>query len=54
VMPWHVFRGMTDEALKSIFAYLKTWKSVRHRVDNTEKPTSCPLGKWSHGQGDTN
>lgn len=35
-MPWWVFRNMTDEDLKAIFAYLKTVKPIHNRVDNTE------------------
>lgn len=31
-MPWFNFRNMTDEDLKSIFAYLKTTKPVRNIV----------------------
>jgi len=31
-MPWFVYRNMTDEDLKSIFAYLKTTKPVYNRV----------------------
>jgi mono/diheme cytochrome c family protein len=48
------FRGMTDEDLKAIFAYLKTLKPIRHRVDNTEKPTFCKLCGGIHGLGDKN
>jgi mono/diheme cytochrome c family protein len=35
-MPWWVYRNMTDEDLKSIFAYLRTVKPVHNRVDNSE------------------
>lgn len=35
-MPWWVFRNMSDEDLKSIFAYLRTVKPVHNRVDNSE------------------
>jgi mono/diheme cytochrome c family protein len=31
-MPWPVFRNLTDEDLKSIFAYLQTIKPVKNRV----------------------
>ncbi len=31
-MPWFVYRNMTDEDLKSIFAYLKTTKPVKNIV----------------------
>jgi len=33
-MPWFTYRNMTDEDLKSIFAYLKTIKPVNNAVPN--------------------
>jgi mono/diheme cytochrome c family protein len=54
VMPWFFYRGMTDEDLKSIFAYLRTLKPVNHAVDNTEKPTACKICKQQHGLGERN
>ena len=35
-MPWWVFRNMSDDDLKAIFAYLRTVKPVHNRVVNTE------------------
>jgi mono/diheme cytochrome c family protein len=35
-MPWWVYRNMSDEDLRSIFAYLRTLKPVHNRVDNSE------------------
>ena len=35
-MLWWVFRNMSDEDLKSIFAYLRTVKPIHNRVDNSE------------------
>ena len=35
-MPWWVFRNMSDDDLKSIFAYLRTVKPIRNRIDNSE------------------
>lgn len=54
IMPWIAYRGMTDEDLASIFAYLRTLKPISHRVDNTEPPTYCPLCKSVHGAGNQN
>ena len=34
VMPWGHYRGMTDEDLKAIFAFLKTLTPIDHYVDN--------------------
>jgi len=54
MMPWPIFRGMTDDDLTSIFAYVKTLKPVRHHVDNTEPPTYCKLCRNLHGGGNQN
>jgi mono/diheme cytochrome c family protein len=54
IMPWHSHRGMTDEDLAAVFAYLKTLKPVRHRVDNTEPPTYCKVCRQMHGSGNQN
>jgi mono/diheme cytochrome c family protein len=53
-MPWWVYRNMTDEDLKSIFAYLRTLKPVKHRVDNTVPPTECKVCGQKHGLGEQN
>jgi mono/diheme cytochrome c family protein len=53
-MPWWIFRNMTDEDLKAVFAYLRTIKPVHHLVDNTEKPTQCKVCGQKHGLGDRN
>ena len=54
IMPWDHYRNLTDEDLKAIFAYLRTLKPVKHRVDNTEPPTFCKLCGSSHGAGNQN
>jgi hypothetical protein len=41
IMPWWHFRNLADDDLKAMFAYLRTLKPVKHRVDNTEPPTFC-------------
>jgi len=53
-MPWGYFRNLTDDDLKAIFAYLRTLKPIRHRIDNTEPPTYCRLCRTKHGLGDRN
>ena len=50
-MPWWIFRNMSDEDLKAIFAYLQTLKPVRHRVDNAETTVRCPVCGNKHGVG---
>ncbi len=54
LMPYEQFKGMTDDDLKAMFAYLQTLKAVRHRVDNSEPPTYCKLCRAKHGAGDQN
>jgi mono/diheme cytochrome c family protein len=54
IMPWSDYRGMTDEDLKAIFAYLRTVPPVKHRMDNTEPPTPCKICGGVHGAGDRN
>ncbi len=53
-MPWVFFKEMTDDDLKAVFAYLSTVPGVRHRVNNTEPPTYCPLCGRRHGLGELN
>jgi hypothetical protein len=40
-MPWINFRHMTDEDLKSIYAYLKTTKPVNNAVPQPVPPASA-------------
>lgn len=54
LMPWSIFRHMSDDDLSAIFAYLKTVKPVSHRVDNSMTPTLCPIDGAMHGGGDQN
>jgi mono/diheme cytochrome c family protein len=53
-MPWAFYRGMTDEDLSAIFAFVHQLPAVRHHVDNTEPPTYCKLCRATHGGGNTN
>jgi len=53
-MPWWIFRNMTYDDLKGLFAYLGTLKPVHHLVDNTEPPTLCKRCGHKHGLGDRN
>ena len=52
IMPWHSYRGMTDEDLTAVFAYGKTFKPVRHHVDNAKPPTFCKVCGQTHGGAD--
>jgi hypothetical protein len=37
-MPWSVYRNLTDEDLKSVFAYLRTVKPIRNQVPEPQPP----------------
>ncbi|MCB9281068.1 MAG: diheme cytochrome c-553 [Lewinellaceae bacterium] len=50
-MPWFVYRNMTDEDLKSIFAYLKTLPPVRNIVPAPVPP--APQGQLSNLIGES-
>lgn len=54
VMPWWFYRSMTDDDLKSVFAYLETLKPARHRVDNTEPVSKCKVCQLEHAGGALN
>ncbi len=53
-MPWALYRSMTNEDLKAIFAFLKTIKPAKHRIDNSKPPSDCPACRQRHGAGDEN
>ncbi len=54
IMPVMAYKNLTDDDLKAIFAFLRTTKPVKHRVDNSEAPTECKLCKQKHGSGSEN
>jgi hypothetical protein len=54
VMPVSIYKNLTDDDVKAIFAYLRTVKPVKHRVDNSEPPTDCKVCKQKHGAGASN
>jgi mono/diheme cytochrome c family protein len=54
VMPWGYYRGMSDEDLRAIFAYLGALRPVRHFVDNSVASTPCRKCGTPHGLGDKN
>jgi mono/diheme cytochrome c family protein len=54
IMPWTVFRNMTDADLRAIHAYLKTLLPVAHFVDSAEPAGMCPACGQTHGGGALN
>jgi mono/diheme cytochrome c family protein len=54
VMPFASYGQLTDDDLKAMFAYLRTLKPVKHRVDNSLTATYCKICRQKHGGGDQN
>jgi mono/diheme cytochrome c family protein len=54
LMPWFVFRNMSDSDLMDIRTSMRRLWPVLHRVNNSEKPTHCPVCLQEHGGGDSN
>jgi mono/diheme cytochrome c family protein len=54
IMPWYLYRNMTDEDLRAVYACIRTLKPVKHTVDNAEQPTQCKLCGMNHGGGERN
>ena len=53
-MPWAHYKGMTDEDLQAIFAYLQTLPPVEHYVSNLDPVGLCPRCNIEHGGGASN
>ena len=54
IMPVMVYRNLNDDDLKAMFAFLRTVKPVKHRVDNSAPPTPCKVCGLRHGGGEEN
>lgn len=54
VMNPALFKSLSDDELRNMFAYLRTVPAVKHRVDNTEPPTLCRICRQKHGGGESN
>jgi len=54
IMPVMVYRNLSDDDLKAMFAFLRTVKPVKHRVDNSASPTACKVCGLKHGGGEEN
>jgi len=54
VMPIKVYKNLTDDDLKAMFAYLRTLRPLKHRVDNSQPATLCKLCQQKHGVGAEN
>jgi hypothetical protein len=54
VMPWTVFRGLSDEDLGAIYDALGTVQPVAHYVGNAGAPHHCAVCGQSHPLGEYN
>lgn len=54
LMPVMIYKNLSDDDLKAMFAYLKTVKPVKHHVDNAEPVGECKLCRQKHGGGEHN
>ena len=54
MMPTWAFSGLTEHDLEAMFAYLRTIPPARHRIDNTERVSLCPIDGHMHGMGAMN
>ena len=44
-MPWEVFKAMTDDDVKAIFAYLRSLPAVKNQVPLPVVPGAAPEAK---------
>jgi mono/diheme cytochrome c family protein len=44
-MPWEMYKNMTDEELKAVFAYLKSTKPISNTVPPPQPPVTAVAGK---------
>jgi mono/diheme cytochrome c family protein len=51
LMPWIVFRNLSDGDLDDLFAYLRAIPPVKHVLDNVDSPTKCPRCGGEHPLG---
>jgi mono/diheme cytochrome c family protein len=54
VMPFETLKNLTDADLHDVYSYVKSLPPVKHRINNTDPPTKCPVCGQTHGLGDTN
>jgi hypothetical protein len=44
-MPWESFRNLSDEDLRSVYAYLRTIRPIRNRVPEPEPPAGAVVAE---------
>ncbi len=54
IMPYALLKSVSDDDLRALFAFLRTVRPVKHRVDNSLPLTACKVCRQKHGAGDQN
>jgi mono/diheme cytochrome c family protein len=54
VMPWIVFKNLSDADLDAMFAVLRALTPVKHVIDNIAPPTACKICGGTHPLGEYN
>lgn len=54
IMPWVVFRNLSDDDLAAIFTFLQSMAPASHFIDNHSAPTRCAACEQQHGMGEFN
>ena len=54
LMPCEFFKGLTDEDISALFAFLQSLPPVAHAVSNVDAATPCPRCGLPHGLGQRN
>jgi mono/diheme cytochrome c family protein len=54
LMPWIVYRSLSDDDLRVMHAFLRTMHPVAHYVGNSGTPTHCPVCGQQHPLGELN
>jgi cytochrome c553 len=44
-MPWEAFRNLSDDDLRSVYAYLRTIRPIRNRVPDPEPPSGAVVAE---------
>ena len=54
IMPCEYYKGLADEDVSAIFAFLRSLPPVAHDVSNVDDSTPCPRCGQPHGLGERN
>jgi len=51
LMPWIVFRNLSNDDLDALFAFFRAVPPVKHVIDNVDAPTKCEICGGEHPLG---